>query len=225
MAKFKSALVSSIGSKAVVAITGIGLFLFLCAHLTGNLLVYKSPDALNAYGQWLRDLGPLLWILRGGLLVFFLVHVMGALRLARKNMIARPVGYKKRGDVQLGISSQSMVLTGLIVLAYVVYHLLHFTLGVTDPEFLTLTDSLGRHDVYTMLVTGFQNRFVSAAYIVANFLLMIHLWHATRSFLQTVGFYPERNLLMRATGPALSVLIFAGFVSIPISVLAGWVTL
>jgi succinate dehydrogenase / fumarate reductase cytochrome b subunit len=124
---------SSIGGKVTMAITGVLLFGFVVVHLLGNLLLLSGPDAINAYAKWLFDKGVLLWLARLGLLAVFVLHVVTGIRLARANKQARPVAYSKQSTVQATFASRSMVLTGLTMLVFVVYHLLHFTFGVTNP--------------------------------------------------------------------------------------------
>src|SRR5688572_26180689 len=125
---------SSIGGKVTMAVTGLLLFGFVVAHVLGNLLLFAGPDSINAYAKSLADLGPLLWLLRIGLLAVFVLHVVTGLRIARQNRTARPVAYTKEATIQASFASRSMVFSGVTVLAFVVYHLLHFTFGVTNPD-------------------------------------------------------------------------------------------
>lgn len=220
----RSALDSSIGGKIVSALTGALLLGFVVAHLTGNLLVFKGPAAMNAYAKWLHDLGPLLWVARIGLLGLVVLHIVITIRLNLRNRAARPVQYAKKGWTNATWASRNMVMSGLVVLAFIVYHLLHFTLGVTDPEghASQLAPRDGLKDVYGMVVLGFQSVPVSLAYVVAMSLLGLHLAHGASSFLQTLGVnHPRYNPLLRSFGPGLAGLIVIGYLSIPVSVLLG----
>ncbi len=224
MSHFSHYFQTSVGSKVVMAVTGILLFLFLIAHLLGNLLVFAGSDATNAYGHGLREMPALLWIARLGLLLVFILHVASAIRVSRLNRDARPVPYVVLSTIETTFAARTILMSGLIVLAFVVYHLLHFTLGVTNPEYLQLVDSHGRADVYRMVVTGFQNVVVSVVYIIAMLLLAMHLSHGVTSFFQSIGLnHPRYNRLFKRLGPISAIIIFIGFVSIPFSVLSGMV--
>ena len=233
------ALGSSIGGKLVTAVTGLGLMIFLVGHLSGNLLVFKGPKAMNDYAQMLHDLGPLLWVARIGLLVTFALHIYLSVTLNLRNMAARPVPYAYRNYAAATFASRTMLPTGLMILAFVIYHLLHFTLGVTDPanyaaapgnlETVTVPgviDPLQRPDVYSMVVKGFQNPLVSLVYVFAMVMLGLHLSHGASSVFQTLGLnHPKYNPLFRLVGPGFAAVIVAGYVSIPLSILFGLVKL
>jgi succinate dehydrogenase cytochrome b subunit len=208
-----------------VAITGVVLILFIIGHLLGNLQIFLGPDWINSYAEHLRDLGPILWIIRAFLLVTVVLHIYYTIRLAIDNRRARPVEYEQKENVKATFASRYMWLSGLLVLAFILYHLAHFTIRVADPRFLLLKhDPLNRYDVYSMMVYGFQNPIVSAFYIIAMFLLMLHLTHGASSFFQSLGLN-DRALtpkLARA-GRVFAWLIFIGYTSIPVAVLLGLV--
>jgi succinate dehydrogenase / fumarate reductase cytochrome b subunit len=213
---------SSIGAKLVMAATGVLLFGFLVGHLMGNFLMFAGPEAMNAYAHWLKQKGMLLWAVRGGLLVIFAVHIYSALRVSRQNRAARPVPYAVSSYLATTYAARTILVSGLIVLAFVIYHLLHFTLGVTDPEFLKMFDSQGRLNVYRMVILGFSNSVVVGAYIASMLLLAMHLSHGLTSFFQTLGLHgPKFQPFAHKIGPAVAFLIFAGFISIPLAVLTG----
>jgi len=222
MSRFATLCQSSIGAKLAMAVTGILLFVFVVAHLLGNLLVFAGREATNAYAHGLREMGGLLWAARVGLVAVFLVHVASALRLWRLNRAARPEPYAVVSPVASSYAGRTIVMTGLLVLLYVVYHLLHFTLGVTNPEFLKLVDPKGRPDVYLMVVRGFSNVAISAVYLAAMVLLGLHLSHGVTSLFQTLGIsHPSYDPLIKRLGPVSAILIFAGYASIPVAVVAG----
>src|SRR5437773_9223124 len=167
---------SSVEKKMIVAVTGIILILFVIGHLLGNLQIFIGPDWINGYSQHLRDLGPLLWLVRIFLLATVIIHIYVTIQLAIENRRARPEPYIDKSYVKATFASRHMVMSGLIVLAFIVYHLAHFSVRVTDPRFgLLKADPLGHYDVYSMMVYGFQNYYVSGFYILGLFLLALHL--------------------------------------------------
>jgi succinate dehydrogenase / fumarate reductase, cytochrome b subunit len=218
---FSSFYRSSVGKKMIVAVTGIVLIAFVIGHLLGNLQIFLGPDWVNSYAEHLRALGPLLWAIRIFLLVNVLLHIFYTISLAIENRRARPVHNKRKDYVKATFSSRYMAMSGLIVLAFILYHLAHFTVRVTDPRFLLLkADPLNRYDVYSMMVYGFQNIFVSAFYVLAMFLLALHLSHGTSSFFQSLGLNDEKLApRLAAAGRILAWLIFVGYTSIPVAVL------
>jgi len=216
---------SSIGKKFIVAATGAILIAFITGHLLGNLQIFLGPDWINSYAEHLHALGPFLWIIRAFLLVTVVLHFYFTLRLAIDNRRARPVAYKKKEHVKATFASRSMALSGLVVCAFIFYHLAHFTVRVTDRRFdLLKADPLNRDDVYSMMVYGFQNPIVSAFYLLAIFLLALHLSHGASSFFQSLGLN-DKNLAPRLArgGRIFAWLIFVGFASIPVAVLLGLV--
>lgn len=217
---------SSIGGKITVAVTGAALFLFVVMHMLGNLQIYLGQDALNHYGELLRTIPELLWFARAGLLAFVIVHIVQAVRLQVANRAARPVRYANQGTVQASMASRTMLWTGPMIAAFIVYHLLHFTLGVVQPDSAHLTDAKGRHDIYSMVVIGFQNVPIAVSYIVAMVLLGLHLHHGVASMFQSLGLRTARyRKCIDQFGFAVTWLIVAGNVSIPLAVLAGIVRL
>lgn len=217
---------SSIGRKMGVAVTGLILFGFVVAHMLGNLQIFLGQEALNDYARHLHELPLLLWPARIFLLVSFVVHIALSLALAYENRKARPVPYAYTGTVQASYASITMVATGLVILLFVVYHLLHFTFGVTNPQFFHLVDSKGRIDVYSMMVLSYRRQFISWTYILAMAFLCLHLSHGLASFPQSLGIdlnKHERCMKNFATGLALAV--FAGNSSIPLAVLLNFVKL
>ena len=207
---------ASIGKKLVMAVTGCILFLFVVGHLIGNLQVYLGPEALNAYARKLRDLGPLLWVVRGALLFSVLVHIVAGNHHWLANRAARHVGYFKRTWVEGSFSSRTMIVTGPLLAAFVLYHLLHLTWGTAHPDF--------NHelDVYANVVRGFQQAPASIAYIIAMVFLGFHLSHGIWSMFQSVGWnHPRYMPVIQKAAVVLAILIVAGNISIPVAVLAG----
>lgn len=214
---------TSIGKKIIVAVTGMILMLFVTGHLIGNLQIFIGPRWINDYAQHLRDLGPLLWVVRIGLLIAVLLHIYYTIRLAIENRRARPQNYAKKEHVKASFASRHMAVSGLIVLAFIVFHLLHFTGHRFNPQFpLLKNDPLNHYDVYSMMVYGFKNVWISAFYILGLFLLTLHLTHGASSFFQSLGLNNKRLTPRLALGARIFAwLIFAGYAAIPVAVLLG----
>ncbi|CAN5572320.1 hypothetical protein BH20VER1_BH20VER1_22830 [soil metagenome] len=214
---------SSIGRKFVVGLTGVILIGFIVGHLLGNLQVFLGPEVMNAYAANLAAFGPLLWAIRAFLLLVVLLHIYFTIRLAIDNRIARPEAYAKKNHVKATIASRSMAISGLVLLAFIIYHLAHFTVRVTDERFALLqADAAGRYDVYSMMILGFQTWWVSAFYILAMFLLALHLSHGTSSFFQSLGLNDKKMTPRLAWGGRVfASAIFVGYTSMPVAVLLG----
>ena len=211
---------SSIGCKAVMAITGLFMGFFLIGHVAGNLLVFGGPDAINQYAKGLRDVWPLLWVARSGLILIIILHIYAAIRLTRLNKKAKPITSSVAKPVQASLSSRTMMLSGFVILSFIIYHLAHLTFKVTHPEF----ENLAPGDVYQMLIISFKSPVVSLFYIISVSLLMLHLSHGISSLFQTLGLnHPKYNIFIRRFGPIFSFLLAASFLSVPISILLGWV--
>jgi succinate dehydrogenase / fumarate reductase, cytochrome b subunit len=215
---------SSIGKKIIVAVTGLILIVYVLGHLLGNLQIYWSADRLNVYAEFLHSLGPLLWLIRVFLLAAFLSHIVATIQLTVENRRAKPQKYAVAAYQRSTIASRTMIISGLIVFCFVVYHLLQFTFETTNPEFHELRDSSGRHDVYRMVVLGFRQPWISLFYALALFLLTLHLSHGFASVAQTLGINNRKlENFISSGGQILAWLVFAGYVSIPLTVLLGLV--
>jgi succinate dehydrogenase / fumarate reductase, cytochrome b subunit len=212
---------SSVGKKMVVAVTGIVLIAFVIGHLLGNLQIFLGPDWVNSYAEHLRALGVFLWVIRIFLLGNVLLHIFYTISLAIENRRARPVDYAKRNHVKASFASRHMVVSGLVVFAFIIFHLLHFTARKFNPRFpLLQADPLNHNDVYSMMVYGFQNVYISAFYIIGLFFLTLHLTHGASSFFQSLGLNDKELTPRLATaGRILAWLIFVGYTSIPVAVL------
>ncbi len=230
--------VSTLAAKYWMAITGLLLVAFVLVHMAGNLLVYRGQDALNSYAKFLKGMGPMLWIARGGLLLVFLVHIGLAFRLSRRNRQARPIGYQMERTLRASLPSKYMLLTGLVILAFVIFHLAHYTLGIVhqvpvkDPQtggevmrdMLSLHDQQGRHDVYGMVILAFRQPVISLSYILAQLLLALHLYHGASSMFQSLGLNHSRyNALIQKVGAAVAVIVGVGNVSMPLTIMLGLV--
>ncbi len=211
---------TSVGKKILMAVTGFISFGYIVGHMAGNLQIFVGQDRLNTYAEALHSLGAMLWLIRLFLLACFGTHIWLGIQLKLENMAARPISYKKADTVQATLASRTMVWTGSIIGAFAIYHLLHFTVRNTDPRFADLVDSLGRYDVYSMVILGFQNPLISGFYILAVGLLCFHLSHGFASMFQSIGWCNDRSKkTLERLSVAISTLIFLGYISVPIAVL------
>jgi succinate dehydrogenase / fumarate reductase, cytochrome b subunit len=217
---------SVIGKKVVMAVTGAVLILFVIAHMLGNLKIFSGPEEINAYSRFLREVGwpefgygQLLWIVRIVLFVCAILHITAAVQLTRINWQARPVGYESKKNVETTWGALTMRWGGVLLAVFIVFHLFHFTGGMVGFEPGQFEDLM----VYQNVVAGFAVWPIALFYIIAMAALGLHLDHGIWSMLQTLGWVTIGNTKsLRAISRIVAILIFAGFVSVPISVLAGW---
>lgn len=213
---------STIGRKWVVAFTGIILVLFVIGHLLGNLSIFLGPDAINSYAQFLQGLGEILWVIRLSLLACVCLHIWFTIQLWRENLAARPQKYAVKNNLDTTVYARLMRLSGLVVLAFVLFHLAEFTWQAFTPEYRTWHDAQGRHDVYRMVIAGFSNPLVAGFYIIAIGLLAMHLSHGIASLLQTLGISTAKmRPLFERGGRLIAWILFAGYISIPLAVFFG----
>jgi len=209
-----------------MALSGIALVGFVLAHMVGNLQIFIGAEAINAYAKMLKSMPGLLWVMRLGLIAMVVVHIVSGLRLARLNRAARPERYRRSATIQTGMPARTMALSGLLLLAFIVYHLLHLTLGQTHPEHYAMTDAMGRQDVFGMMVMGFQQAPVAISYIIAMVLLGMHLSHGISSLFQSLGLNsPKYAPMIAKIGPTVAGVIVIGNISMPLAVLAGFIQL
>jgi succinate dehydrogenase / fumarate reductase cytochrome b subunit len=214
---------STVGKKTIVAVTGLMLVGFLVVHVLGNIQMFAGRGEtieltkMNAYAMLLKKEAALLWGARLGLLAAALAHVFFTISLVRQNRAARPDAYVMKKSYATA-ASRMMVYGGLFLLFYIIYHLLHFTLGKVHSE--TFHD----HDVYQAVVDSFQQPAICIVYIAAMCALFMHLYHGTVSLFQTLGVTnPVHVAAVKKLGIVLSLAICGGFVSIVIGVWAGWI--
>jgi succinate dehydrogenase / fumarate reductase cytochrome b subunit len=214
---------SSVGRKYVMGVTGLMLFGFVVVHMAGNLQVFLGPDPINAYAQALKSMPLVLWGARAGLLLIVGLHISAALGLARDNQRARPMKYKSgEPPVASSYAARTIVISGLVLLAFILFHLSHFTIGLVDPDYLRLRDFYGRHDVYQMVIAGFSNPVVSIFYIVSMGLLCLHLSHGVASSFQSLGLRNQKTINgFKSAAWIIAALVFLGNCSIPVAILAG----
>lgn len=224
----KNLLTSSLGKKYVMGITGLAMFIFVALHLVGNLQIFLGPESINRYGAFLQGNLELIWPARIGLVTIVFLHVWAAIQLSAANRAARPQPYAHHEVVAASYASKTMLMSGLIIAAFIVYHLLHFTvqvkeLNLTGVDFTKLEDSKKQHDVFAMIVTGFRNPVVSIAYIIAMSLLCLHLSHGVSALFQSLGWKsPAYAPIINKFAMIASWLIFLGYISIPVSILLGY---
>ena len=228
---FRNLLSSSLGKKYLMAGTGLALVLFVIGHMAGNLQIFLGPEAINRYGDFLQSNVELLWPVRIALLGIVVVHIWSATSLTLANRAARPVAYQQWEPTAATYASRTMMISGVIVALFIVYHLLHYTAMVqavnltgknfnARPEFF---DEKNRHDIYKMMVVGFSQPLVCLFYIIGVGLLCLHLSHGASAMWQSLGWKK------RPYGPCLdlaakigAVLIFLGYIIIPISIWLKW---
>jgi succinate dehydrogenase / fumarate reductase, cytochrome b subunit len=184
---------SSLGKKYVMAITGFGLWIYVIVHMLGNLQIFLGPEKINAYAALLKGAPALLWSARIGLLFIATLHVVAATQLVLANRRARAIRYEFKKVVASTFANRTMWISGLIIFAFILFHLAHFTFGWVNPQFLRLEDAEGRHDVYRMMVAGFSNPAVSIFYIISMGLLLSHLSHGVSSLFQSLGLRSKKT--------------------------------
>jgi succinate dehydrogenase / fumarate reductase cytochrome b subunit len=218
---------SSIGKKLVVAITGMVLVLFLAGHLIGNLVVFMGPEPFNAYAYFLHHMlhGAGIWIFRIVMLVMIAAHIIATIALTVQNRAARK-SYEHPATIQASRSSRYMILSGLTILAFVIYHLLHFTARVgneyNNPDlYKFMLDGKEVHNAWKMVIDGFSPKvwYVTAFYVIAMTLLCSHLMHGVQSIFQTLGFRSKKSeSLIKQISIGYAIFIWIGFISIPLGI-------
>ncbi len=214
---------STVGKKVVMAITGIGLMLFLVVHLAGNLLLFV-PDggvAFNKYGAALKDMGALLYVIRGGLLAFFLFHIVAAIQVYTSKKRARAGRYaletSKGGPSKLSVSSKSMIVTGVVLLIFVPLHIWMFGMNKGAPPPMVMIDGSEVKDIYTMVATSFNQLGIVVFYVGTMLFLGFHLRHGFWSALQSLGaMNPKWTPAIYAAGFVFALLLAGGFLLLPL---------
>jgi succinate dehydrogenase / fumarate reductase cytochrome b subunit len=209
----------SIGRKAVMAVTGALMVLFVVGHLLGNLTVFAGADGINSYAQHLHDLAPVVWITRVVMGTAVVLHIVLSIQITMENAKAKPEKYAVSRHLKASFASKNMIWTGVALGAFIVYHLFHFTIGVTPG-----TDSAGRNDVFAMVETAFKTTGVAVVYVLAMVALFLHLSHGIQSLFQTLGLSNGVMLPRYSTaGKVASIIFLVGFAAIPIALFAGFV--
>lgn len=210
---------TTVGKKAIMAVTGMVLFGFVVGHLLGNLQVYEAPEKINNYAAFLKSHLGLLWFTRITLLVAVGLHIWSSFQLWLLQREARPIKYVKKVNMHSTYASRTMVWSGPIILAFVIWHLLQFTFGAVHPG-----APFSEENVYNNVVYGFQVWAVSLFYIIAMIMLCYHLYHGLWSMFQSLGIsHPVYTPWIQGIARTVAILIAIGYISIPVSVLAGFV--
>ncbi len=206
---------STLGKKYLMACTGLLLFGFVVGHMVGNLQLYLGAEVYDAYAHKIQSLGGLLWLVRAVLLSIVAVHIFVAVQLWLRNRGSRPIKYRVFNPPAVDYAAKTMIFSGPIIGLFIIYHLLHFTVGSAHHDFV-------RGEVYHNVVSSFQIWWVAGIYMLANFLLAIHLYHGLWSLFQTFGLdHPRFGGVRRWIAIGFAVVIGAGNISMPLAVLAG----
>jgi succinate dehydrogenase / fumarate reductase cytochrome b subunit len=218
---------SSLGKKYIMAVTGFVMFGFVVVHMLGNLQVFIGPGAINDYGYFLQSKPELVWPARFGLLIVAVLHVWAAIKLSAENKAARPKGYGDYQIVAASYASRTMLVSGVVLLAFIIYHLMHFTFQVqginfANTNFMTLEDSKHHHDIYNMMIIGFSQPIVSIFYIISMCLLSLHLSHGISAMFQSLGWKNRKyGTLIDRFALLMAGILVVGYSAIPIAVLTG----
>lgn len=211
---------SSVGKKILMALSGLAMVLFILLHLLGNTTIFSG--SINAYAQFLHSFPVAMWIYRSVLVILFLLHGIVGIQLYLENRGAKPARYAVEKSLRTTFAGRTMIWTGLLIGAFVIYHLLHFTIQVTNPEVSSLLnpDAAGRPDIFRMVVMSFQNNIISLTYVFAMVALLLHLIHGIQSAFQSLGLNNDRTLpVMIRAGYLAAVIMSLGYMSIPVAIL------
>ncbi|HEX9483902.1 MAG TPA: succinate dehydrogenase cytochrome b subunit [Gemmatimonadaceae bacterium] len=216
---------STIGKKVIMAVTGLVLVAFVIVHMAGNLQVFLGPAKMNGYSAFLKSTGELLWLVRLGLLTALVLHVLMAWQLTRVAAAARPHAYVRRDARASTVASRTMRWGGVLLLAFIVFHLLHFTTGTLFPVASrpdAVYPAFSEHDVYGNVVSAFHNPWVVAVYVVAMLFLLLHLFHGAWSSVRTLGLSkPSPQPSHRRIATVVAIVVWLGFTAVPVAVLLG----
>jgi succinate dehydrogenase / fumarate reductase, cytochrome b subunit len=217
---------STVGKKVLMAMSGIVFTGFVLGHMYGNLKAFLGPETFNHYAEFLREMGApllmhgqLLWVFRIALVLAVLLHVLPAIQLWLLSRSARPVKYARKLDtLETTFAARTMIWGGILIGTFVFLHILHLTTGTLHPDFV-------RGDAYNNLVVGFQWLPIPILYIVVMAAICLHLYHGVWSALQTLGVnHPRYNACRRPLAVLIAAVVFVGFISVPVGVLAGILT-
>jgi len=215
---------STVGKKIIMAVTGLIGIGFVILHVVGNLQAFAGREKINSYSALLHGPGAeLLWVLRVILIAAVILHVLMAVQLTQRARAARPASYKVRDPQVSTIASRTMRWGGFLLLAFIIFHLLHFTTRQVDPgHWAHRSDAAGRYDIYGNIVASFRIWWVSALYLAAMVALGLHMWHGVWSFGRSLGVArPSGKPLRRRVAPILAIGLWLGFSAVPIAVLLG----
>ena len=216
---------STIGKKVIMAVTGLMLVGFVIGHMAGNLQVFLGPAKMNGYAAFLKSTGELLWLVRIGLLVAVLLHILMAWQLTQIKTSARPVDYALRAPQVSTVASRTMRWGGVLLLVFIVFHILHFTTGTIFPPSIRADAThpgFSASDVYGNVVSTFQVPWVVAFYVVSMLFLMLHLFHGAWSSVRTLGLTKaSEHPLNRRVATIVALAVWLGFTAVPVAVFLG----
>lgn len=213
---------SSVGRKIIMAVTGFVLVAFVCVHLLGNSSLFVGADAINAYAQKLHSLGPFVWVFRLVMLAAFAIHIIFGIQLTLENKAATPEKNVQVKRLKTSFGAETMVVSGLVLLAFVIYHLLHFTVRVTNPEIYVPLGDSGMVDVFFMVVKGFSSALPVLIYLIGMGFLFLHVGHGFQSLFQTIGLSNDKSLpAMTFISKIVAVVLLLGYISIPLLIVSG----
>ncbi len=216
---------TTVARKLLMAVTGQFMVFYVIAHVLGNSSIYFS--GINAYADGLRHWPFLivLWTSRALLFLSIAFHGYYGVVIALENRKAKPRQYSVTSHLSATVAGRTMIWTGLIIAAFLVYHLLHFTLQVIDPATAAIRnpDSVGRPDVFMMVAGAFRQMGIAALYVAGVLSLGLHLWHGIQSSIQTWGANSDRSLpIIVKIGAAAAIVLFVGYAAIPVAIFTGF---
>ena len=217
---------SSVGRKIIMAVTGIVLVGFVCVHLLGNSSMFVGADAINAYAQKLHSLGPFVWVFRLVMLVAFALHIAFGIQLTLENKAATPEANVQVKRLKTGFGAETMIVSGLVMLAFVIYHLLQFTVQVPGMGVYEMNEATHMVNVYTMVVAGFKSVLPVIIYLVGMFFLFLHVSHGFQSLFQTLGLCNDKSLPVTGmVSKLVGFVLLLGYIAIPLSIVFGYIKL
>ena len=217
---------SSVGRKIIMAVTGIVLVSFVCVHLLGNSSLFFGADAINAYAQKLHSLGPFVWVFRLVMLAAFAIHIFFGIQLTLENKAATPEKNVQVKRLKTGFGAETMVISGLILLAFVIYHLMHLTVRVPGMGVYEMNEATQMVNDYTMVVTAFMSLLKVAIYVIGMVFLFLHDGHGFQSLFQTIGLSNDKSLpVMGLLSKLVAVVLLLGYISIPLLIVFGGIKL
>ncbi|MGE5698622.1 MAG: succinate dehydrogenase cytochrome b subunit [Deltaproteobacteria bacterium] len=215
---------SSVGRKVLMAGSGLFMLLFVIVHLLGNSSIFVGPDGINAYADKLHGLGPFVWAFRLFMLAMLGIHILFGILVTLDNWSANPDKYKVKKMLKATFAGETMIWTGALLLVFIVYHLLQFTVRIT-PDVVLGEDAKGRFDVFTMVTSSFSSTPIVAIYVAAMVTLFLHLSHGIQSIFQTIGWNNDKTLpTYTRLGQLLAVVFLLGYSAIPVLILSGILT-
>jgi succinate dehydrogenase / fumarate reductase cytochrome b subunit len=204
-----------------MAITGLLMVLFVVGHLLGNLSIFAGADGINTYAAKLHSLAAVVWLTRVVMLTAVGFHLVISIQITLENNRANPTPYAVDRKLRTSFAGKNMIWTGLLLGAFIVFHLFHFTVR-SIPGVVQIQDTLGRFDVFAMVADAFGHAITALVYVVAMVSLFLHLTHGIQSTFQSLGLNNPKTMPgFVKFGTALSVIFLIGYGSIPVAIFFG----